>query len=225
MPQYKGIDNAPLNFDQYLKIFLMDKISQYGTSVNHFIYAKKIDSCQSFEFQRYDTDTMSKMIFELLNDDFCEVFCWDNEHKINITNQAIEYYNKNQCFDFDSNDNIELSKKGVLCWENYFKPNWDYYVDIYFDDRDYQNPVNVEITSMNQNLLNDIFKKLLKNKIKIEMLDEWEICDWKTINNQPIFKYSYIAKTLKEKIAVDEIWRDLSDYYRDKFCPKSRHFY
>lgn len=225
MPNYKGIDNNLLNFNDYLKILLMDKIAQYPVNVNHFIYANKIDNYKSHEFQAYDLATMSKLIFELLQDGFCEVFYWKNDKKVIINKQALEYYHKHHCFDFDREHYIALSQKGVAYWQEYFKPNWDYYIGYMYDDNHYTNPVAVEVTSINEALLEQIFQHIDKNKIQKELLNEWEICYWKTIRNQPIFKYSHTANSIAEKILVDDLWRNLSDCYRDKFCPKSQDFY
>lgn len=204
---------------------LIDIISKHECQVNHFIYANKVDTYDSFDFQECTQSQMSKLIFDLLESGLCNVFCWQGENKVNITEKSLECYQKNQYFDFNRYDGIALSKLGVEYWEKHYQPNWHYYIDVIYDDKDYKNPVNLELISLNENLLKEICQNLSANKIKVEILDEWEICYWKTINNQPIFKYSYTAKTLKEKILVDEIWSNLSQNYRDRFCPKSRHFY
>lgn len=103
-------------------------------------------------------------------------------------------------------------------------PNWNYYVDCLYNDKSYTEPVSIELISINEKLLIEIFKKLNKNKVTIEIMNEWEICYWKTIADIAIFKYSYTAESIEEKIIIDNIWQNLHTY-KDDFCKKTRTFH
>lgn len=207
-----------------LQILIIDSLSQYEIQINRLLYSNKVDTYDGINFQEYEQYHISKEIFYLLINGICEVFSYKNENFKNITNESIIYFKENKLFNFDIYDGIFLTKKGGELWEKNFKPNWNYYIGCSYDDKSYTEPVSIEITSINENLLIEVFKKLNKDKITIEMLDEWEICYWKTITDIPIFKYSYTAESIEEKILIDDIWQNLHTY-KDKFCKKTRGFF
>lgn len=205
---------------------ILDLLSKYEISVNTLIYASKVDSYIGYDLREYNANKISKTIFNLLDNNFCFVYNFNNEisQEINITEQAINYYKKNKFFDFHIYDNIKLTPKGSNLWEQIFQPNWFNYIDVYYEDKSYTEPVRIELISMNKCLLLEICQNLNQENLIIEALDEWEICYWKTITDIPIFKYSYIAESIEEKMLIDDIWQNLHTY-KDKFCKKTRGFF
>ena len=191
---------------QNIKNTILDLLSKYETSVNTLIYASRVDGYIGYDLRGYGINKISETIFNLLDNDFCFVCNFDSKisEEVDITHQAINYYKQNNIFDFHIYDNIKLTLKGGNLWEKIFQPNWFNYIDVYYEDKSYREPVKIELISMNKNLLLDI-------------------CYWKTITNTPIFKYSYTAESLEEKIMIDEIWSNLY-VYKDKFCRKTNSF-
>lgn len=205
------------NENSYL---VLDVLSKYTTSINRLLYANKVDTYDSVNFQEYNLAYMSSILFYLLKKGllFIDV---DN---VNKTKDVIDFYENNQYFDLNRYDLVYLSPEGAKLWEEEYKPNWFNYIDVYYEDRSYTEPVTIELISMNKALLLDICQHSNQDKLKIENLDEWEICYWKKVQDVDIFKFTYVAETIEEKILIDEVFNDLSSY-KDLFCKKTEHFF
>lgn len=205
------------NENSYL---VLDVLSKYTTSINRLLYANKVDTYDSVNFQEYNLAYMSSILFYLLKKGllFIDV---DN---VNKTKDVIDFYENNQYFDLNRYDLVYLSPEGAKLWEEEYKPNWFNYIDVYYEDRSYTEPVTIELISMNKALLLDICQYLNQDKLAIELLDEWDICYWKKVQGIDIFKFTYVAETIEEKILIDEVFNDLSSY-KDLFCKKTEHFF
>lgn len=125
---------------------------------------------------------------------------------------------------FETSILVGLAQQGGEYWEQYYQPNWFNYIDVYYEDKSYTEPVKIELTSMNKYLLLDICQTLNQNKLMIDILDEWEICYWKAIKDIDVFKFTYIAETIDEKILIDDIYSSLYSY-KDLFCKDTQHFF
>lgn len=206
---------------------IIDLLSKHPIYINRILYSSKVDTYDCYDFKGLSMKQISELIFDLLYNDFCCVYYFDDKinQEIDITNQALIFYKENNFFDFDIYDSIKLTQKGANLWEKIFKPNWNYYIDIFYEDKDYINPISLELISLNKEILHEIFQDFNQENIQIEELKDWEVCYWKTLKDIPIYKYSYLGKTLDEKVLIDEIWQNLSTKYKTKFCEKSQYFY
>lgn len=81
-----------MNIDH--KNTIIDILSKHECQVNHFIYANKVDTYDSFDFQECTQSQMSKLIFDLLESGLCNVFCWQGENKVNITKNPLNAIRK-----------------------------------------------------------------------------------------------------------------------------------
>ncbi len=128
---------------------LFDALSKHTTSVNRLIYANKVDTYDSVEFQEFDQKYMSDLIYHLLKSGYARI----DVNEMDKTYEAIEFYEKNICFNFNRYDLIALTPKGGQIWEQEFKPNWYNYIGVHYYDMSYIDPVGIELTSMNYDLL------------------------------------------------------------------------
>lgn len=197
-----------------IDVKIIDTISQYPIMLNDLLYGRKLDLYRVRRLLKYHCDKQIKLsLLNLLSSNVLYVTHKEFDGDANFLNQ-----------DFYCHHWLELTESGAMVWEQKLKPNWNYYISCSYDDKDYKNPVNIELISLNKNLLQEICKYLNQKKLQVELLDEWEICYWKTITDIPIFKYSYTAESIEEKILIDDIWQNLHTY-KDKFCKKTRGFF
>lgn len=195
---------------------ILDIVSQYPISINDILFGKAVNLYRtSHLFKYYSEYTVSYSLYHLL----LENFIFYDGFIIDEFSDFGRFVDKK----FSANCYIELTQKGGQYWEEIYQPNWHNYIGVCYDDVSYTQPVNIELTSMNFDLLQKIYQELNQEKIIIEKLTEWEICYWKKITDGDIFQFSYAANSIDEKILVDDIYHDLSSY-KELFCKKTRCF-
>lgn len=211
-----------------LKQFL-DVLAKYPLQVNKFIYASKIDSYDTDEFQEYDIKQMSEFIFQLLKDDVCFVYEFDQDYQqINKSQKAMAFYNQNTFFEFGRYDGIALTSKGGEIWEKEFQPNWDYFIDGsgYHNHNEGIGLEKLYLNATNKDLLDKICQPLLHLPIEIYQDNDWFLSNsrpyyWKVINDS-VYCFTITANTNDDKILLEKTLNSLGKY--DKlFCPRTSH--
>lgn len=202
-------------------ILLLDVLSRYPCTVNGIIYANKVDTYYSYNFQEYSSREIEKIVFEMLSQDFCYI----QSNDVDITKQSLNFFCKERKFDFQRYDCIGLTQLGGQRWEELFKPNWSNFIDVLYDDVSYLNPVNMDLKSSNKSLLMEILKPLnIENIEDFFILEkEWQPCYWKVISDLNCYNFNYTANSIDEKIIIDEIYNSLSNYSK-LFCEDTEYF-
>ncbi len=198
---------------------ILDVVSQYPIEINHILFGNKFVFVRSSEiFEYHSANDIYMSLYGLLCRDFiCLKNC--SVDKFSDFNDFLNH-------EFPVNCWIELSQKGGQAWEQEFKPNWYNYIEVCYCDISYTDPISIELTSMNHGLLTKICQELNQDKIIIKKLTEWDICYWKQVLDESIFKFSYTAHSIDEKILIDNIYHSLgSNYYKELFCKKSKYFF
>lgn len=201
-----------------MKNMIIDILAPRKLLINDFLYGNKLNLYQTHDLAKYSQQEVNQNLFQLFQSNIIDLE--DVENNINILSLNVDNFKAG----FESTILVGLTQQGGGCWEYQYNPNWFNYIDVYYEDKSYTEPVTIELTSMNKALLLDICQHLNQDKLLIELLDEWEICYWKKVQGVDIFKFTYIAETIEEKILIDEVFNDLSSY-QDLFCKNTNHFF
>lgn len=201
-----------------MKNMIIDILAPRKLLINDFLYGNKLNLYQTHDLAKYSQQEVNQNLFQLFQSNIIDLE--DIENNINTLSLNVD----NFMTGFESTILVGLTQQGGKYWEIQYEPNWFNYIDVYYEDRSYTEPVTIELISMNKALLLDICQHSNQDKLKIENLDEWEICYWKKVQDVDIFKFTYVAETIEEKILIDKIFNDLSSY-QDLFCKNTNHFF
>lgn len=201
-----------------MKNIIIDILAPRKLLINDFLYGNKLNLYQTHDLAKYSQQEVNQNLFKLFQDNM--IYFENTKDGTNILSLNIHDFQTG----FETSILVGLAQQGGEYWEQYYQPNWFNYIDVYYEDKSYTEPVKIELTSMNKYLLLDICQTLNQNKLMIDILDEWEICYWKAIKDIDVFKFTYIAETIDEKILIDDIYSSLYSY-KDLFCKDTQHFF
>lgn len=202
----------------HIKNMIIDILAPRKLLINDFLYGNKLNLYQTHDLAKYSQQEVNQNLFQLFQSNIIDLE--DIENNINTLSLNVDNFKAG----FESTILVGLTQQGGGGWEYQYNPNWFNYIDVYYEDKSYTEPIIIELTSMNKALLLDICQHLNQDKLAIELLDEWDICYWKKVQGVDIFKFTYIAETIDEKILIDEVFNDLSSY-QDLFCKNTNHFF
>lgn len=195
------------------KTHFIDLLSKYQMQVNKLIYVSKIGSYLAMAFEKFDIATMEKLIFELLVERICFTETFIEEEVIDNTEQAIRHYKNAGCFNFKTYDGIGLTALGGQIWEEQFSPNWRNYVECSYNDNSIANPMTLEITCQNLDLLQQIIAPLSLANFNqyTQITNDFHPCYWKKIHGK-VYHFSYTATSWQEKLCAENVFESIHQY-------------
>lgn len=201
-----------------MKNIIIDILAPRKLLINDFLYGNKLNLYQTHDLAEYSQQEINQNLFKLFQDNM--IYFENTKDSTNILSLSIYDFQTG----FETSILVGLTQQGGQYWEQCYQPNWFNYIDVYYEDKSYTEPVKIELTSMNKSLLLEICQTLNQDKLMIDILDEWEICYWKKVQGVDVFRFTYIAETIDEKILIDNIFSRLYSY-KSLFCKNSEHFF
>jgi hypothetical protein len=194
---------------------ILDIISKYRFPINDFFFGKKVNLYHIHMLYSFSDDDVRMEIWQLLREGLVEI----------NSDISFSFFDSFKEYNFDSSVLLGLTALGGEKWEEVFNPNWFNYVEVIYDDLSYENPVTIELRSLNEKLLEKILTplKLVNAELQFKLIGELQPCYWKKINTTSCYLFQYTAQSLEEKIVTNNIYNSLSDYSKD-FCHETNYF-